>query len=564
MKCLLTLVALSTTHGLVRAQSPLGNPDDSRCGDASSLARRFMPLATLIAIPCLATAQWNGYAHDPQHTAVSGAAAQPLTKIRWQTPIDTNTPGGELFVHYGSISITSGNTVLVPVKTVAADGLTINFKVLPFNGATGASLGYVLNTDYTLPTQYATYSETTWTPPFTPALSLNTRLYYAGAGGTVYYRDTLSGAKGSNGLPGATGQYVFYGKSVYTPANQANLNATIQISTPITADRYGDIFFGFVAAAGNGAGVNGADIVSGLARIGPTGVGSWVSAKSLAGGDPGVTQVAQNCAPALSNDQRTVYVALSGGGIFDTNGYLASLNATNLAPIANVQLFDPRTPPGPGGTRATVSGDSSASPMVGPDGDVYYGVLENPCCYSHNDRGWMLHFNSALSTLKTPGSFGWDNTASVVPASIVPSYTGNSTYLILTKYNNYNGIGTGNGINQVGVLDPNGTQTDEYCPSSCSSSPVTVMQEVITVTTSVGTEPSSEWCINTTAIDPFTKSAIINSENGNVYRWDFTTNSLLQVLNLTGGIGEAYTPTVIGPDGTAYAVNDSILFAVGN
>jgi hypothetical protein len=345
---------------------------------------------------------------------------------------------------------------------------------------------------------------------------------------------------------------VFYGKSVYT-ANQTALNAAIQISTPITADRYGDIFFGFVASQPNAAGV-----VSGLARIGPTGVGTWVSATSLAGGDSQVAQVAQNCAPALSNDQKTVYVAVSGGGIFDTNGYLVSMNATTLAPVAHVALYDPRGP------RATVSGDSSASPMVGPDGDVYYGILEDSCCSSHNDRGWMLHFNSTLSTLKTPGSFGWDNTASVVPAAIVPSYTGTSSYLILTKYNNYNGIGTGNGVNQVAVLDPNATMTDEYCLSSCSSSPVTVMKEVITVTTSVGNSPSSEWCINTTAIDPITKSAIINSENGYVYRWDFTTNTLLQSLKLTNGIGEAYTPTAIGPDGTAYAINDSILFAVGN
>jgi hypothetical protein len=32
---------------------------------------------------------------------------------------------------------------------------------------------------------------------------------------------------------------------------------------------------------------------------------------------------------------------------------------------------------------------------------------------------------------------------------------------------------------------------------------------------------------------------------------------------LSSGIGEAYTPTVIGSDGTAYAINDAILFAIG-
>ena len=176
----------------------------------------------------------------------------------------------------------------------------------------------------------------------------------------------------------------------------------------------------------------------------------------------------------------------------------------------------------------------------------------------------MLHYNSTLSTLKTPGSFGWDNTPSVVPASIVPSYTGTSNYLILTKYNNYSGIGTGNGVNQIAVLDPNGAMTDEYCPSSCSATPVTVMSEVITVTTSQGQEASAEWCINTAVIDPFTQAAIINSEDGSVYRWDFPSNSLLQTVALTTGRGEAYTPTAIGVDGTVYVINDAILFAVGN
>jgi len=488
---------------------------------------------------------WSGYAHDPQHTAVSATAAQALNRTHWSTPVDLNPPvGGDLFTHYGSISVTAGNTVLVPVTTAAG-----GYEVLAYNGATGALI-YTLPSDYTLPPH-------DWTPPYTPALSLGTRLYYAGAGGTVYYRDTLNGATGSNGQPGATGQFVFYGKSVYT-ANQNALNTAIQISTPITADRYGDIFFGFIAAPGNGAGPKGTDLVSGIARIGPTGVGSWASAKSLAGNDPNVTQVELNCAPALNNTQNTVYVAVSGGTTFDTNGYLVSLNSTTLAPLAHTQLFDPR------GGRATLSSDSSAAPMVGPDGDVYYGVLENPCCSSHNDRGWMLHYNSTLSALKTPGSFGWDNTASVVPASTVPSYTGTSSYLILTKYNNYDGIGTGNGVNEVAVLDPNGSMTDEYCPSSCSSTPVTVMTEVITVTDSQDDQPSAEWCINTTVIDPFTKAAIINSEDGMVYRWDFTSNSLLQSLALTSGRGEAYTPTAIGVDGTVYAINDAILFAVGN
>lgn len=500
----------------------------------------FMLPVALAAVPCLASAQalsipWSGYGHDPQHTAMSATAAQSLNTIHWQTPVDQNPPGGgtgPLYAHYGSPVVTAGNTVIVPVGNGGA-----GFQLQAFNGATGAPI-YTLSSGYTLPPH-------DWTPPYGPALSLGTRLYYAGPGGTIYYRTSPDSASGT------TGQIAFYGTALYN-TNQAAFNSSVQISTPLTADRSGNIFFGFTVT-----GSNPANLVSGLARVSLFGTGTWVSAASLSG-DLSANQIALNCAPALSVTQTTVYVATSNGGEFGT-GYLTSLNATTLAPIAHVQLYDPRGP------LATVSTDSSASPMVGADGDVYYGVLETPCCTSHNDRGWLLHFNAALTQTKTPGSFGWDDTASVVPSSVVPSYTGSSSYLILTKYNNYARTGSGTGLNQVAILDPNATQQDEY-----SSTAITVMQEVITVTgitpdLSHGGLPAvREWCINTAAIDPYTKSAIVNSEDGTVYRWDFTTNSLLQSLSLTSGRGEAYTPTVIGPDGTVYAINDAILFAVGN
>jgi hypothetical protein len=72
-----------------------------------------------------------------------------------------------------------------------------------------------------------------------------------------------------------------------------------------------------------------------------------------------------------------------------------------------------------------------------------------------------------------------------------------------------------------------------------------------------------EWCINSAAIDPATRSVLANSEDGNLYRWDLTTNRLAERVALTAGVGEAYTPTTIGPDGTVFAINNAILFAVG-
>jgi hypothetical protein len=121
--------------------------------------------------------------------------------------------------------------------------------------------------------------------------------------------------------------------------------------------------------------------------------------------------------------------------------------------------------------------------------------------------------------------------------------------LIFSKYNNYVGLGPGgNGQNKIAILDPNASE----------------MQEVITILglTADAQGGVREWCINSAAIDKVNKSAIVNSEDGVLYWWDFTTNTFTQRIRLTPGVGEAYTPTVIGPDGSAYAINDGYLFAV--
>ncbi len=511
-------------------------PRDSRCDGT---------FPYLNAQVCVTSGQdpdlpWSGYGHDPQHSGVSPTAAQSLHAQHWQTPVDENPPGGgagELFAHYGSPLITAANTVIVPVATESGV-----YELRAFNGATGARL-YTLPSDYTPPPH-------SWVPPYGPVLAAGTRIYYPGAGGTLYYRDLPNSPSGPNSKSGATGQLAFYGMTApdgYT-LNQTVYNATVHISTPLTADRFGNVFFGFTVSGGNPA-----NLVSGIARINTAGKGTWTSAVSLTG-DSAASQIAQNCAPALSNNQTLVYVTTSSQDTLG-EGYLASLDAVTLQPVSHIRLFDPRGDP------ATVSSDSSSAPVIGPDGDVYFGVLESPCCTSHNDRGWLLHFDSALTTNKIPGSFGWDDTPSVVPAAMIPSYTGTSPYLLLTKYNNYADTG-GDGDNRLAVLDPFASQPDQY-----SASQVAVMKEILTVA-GVTPDPSlpgvREWCINSAAVDRVTRSAIANNEDGTVYRWDFATNTLSERLSLTSGRGEAYTPTAIGPDGTVFAINDAILFAVGN
>ena len=482
---------------------------------------------------------WNGYGHDPQHDAISPVASQPLNRILWQTPVDLNPQysGGELFIHYGSPLITRSNTVIVPVKTGAAGG----FEVKALAGATGV-MNWVQPTDYILPPHH-------WIPSFSPALTPKNRLYFSGGGGTVYYCD----APDATNVSPVIGQIAFYGLTNYTANTNAYLN-NVFINTPVTSDRYGNIFFGFQVT-----GSTPLNLRSGIARIDYKGNGIWLAASNTVT-NATISQIAMNCAPALSNDHKTLYVGVNNG--YSGYGYLVALDSRTLAPLASVRLKDVKNPT----FDADVDDDGTASPTVGPDGDVYYGVLETPG-YSNNDRGWLLHFDSTLTQTRTPGAFGWDDTASIVPSSMVPSYHGNSSYLLMTKYNNYADPGlNGDGVNKIAILDPHSSETDPV-------SGATVMNEVLTI---AGPTPDfnlrnpshpnavREWCINSAAIDPFTKSVLANNEDGRLYRWDLTSNTLSETNVLTTGVGEAYTPTIVGVNGIVYAINNAILFAIGH
>ena len=469
---------------------------------------------------------WPTHSHDDQHTGISSVASQPLTRIRWHVPVDLAPPQGEIFIHYGSPLVTAANTVIVPVKT------TTGFRVEGHNGATGKRM-WTQATKYQVP-------GATFLPGIGPTLFGN-QLFVPDFGGRVIVRQTPDQATGT------VSRRIFYGRKNYA-ANPTVYQQNVQINTPLTTDANGNLYFGFLVLGPTPIGLK-----SGLARIAADGTGTWVSAPSISG-DAAVTNVAMSCAPALSNDGNTLYIATTN--VNAGYGYLVALNSATLAVINKVRLKDPSS-----NQDALIFDASSAAPTVGPDGDVYFGVLENPFP-NHNDRGWLLHFNSDLSQKKIPGSFGWDDTASVISASLVPSYTGTSSYLLMTKYNNYAGAGTGDGKNRIAILDPSVTEHDPVLPATL------VMKEVLTI---LGVTPDNngfpgavrEWCINTAAVDPATKSVIANSEDGKLYRWDLTTNTLSQSIRLTNGIGEAYTPTVIGSDGTVYAINGAILNAVG-
>ena len=475
---------------------------------------------------------WWSFARDAQHAATGAVATQDLNRIAWSTPIDLAPPrvNGALLIHYGSPVVTSHNTVVVPVKTAAAGG----FRIEARSGANGGLI-WSAASDYVLPPH-------NWVPSYNVALTSGNRLYAPGAGGKLLVKDDADASGG------ALRTVVFYGAAAYNAAPAA-FDAGVFINTPITVDSQSNAFFGFMVTAANPAG-----LVSGIARVDANGVGIWTPAAAAAG-DPAIDKVSMNSAPALSADAKTLYVAVNTARSAGQTqaGYLVALDSASLAAKSKALLVDPAF-----GTPARVSDDSTASPTVGPDGDVYFGVLET-AFGTHNGRGWLLHFDARLATRRVPGSFGWDDTASVVPASMVPSYRGSSGYLLMTKYNNYAGIGSGDGANRLALLDPQASQADPI-------SGLVVMKEVLTVlgpTFESGTSgPVREWCVNTAAVDPLTRSVLVNSEDGYLYRWDVSSNRLTQRIQLTSGIGEAYTATVIGADGAVYAVNNAVVFSI--
>ena len=231
------------------------------------------------------------FAGNAQHTANYSPTAQYLNAVHWTTSVDLNNTGG--YAHYGAPLITPANTIFVPVKTGASGGFEINV----FNAANGAAI-YSLTTDYTQPAH-------NWILPYQPVLAtsvLGTRLYYPGAGGTIYYIDNVDSA--SHGAPV---HQVFYTTLANYQANATNFNSTVFINTPITADSSGNVFFGFRVNGTAPAPLS--TTQSGFARIDPNGNATYVLAGTAAG-DANIGRDTHNSAPALSNDQATVYVAV--------------------------------------------------------------------------------------------------------------------------------------------------------------------------------------------------------------------------------------------------------------
>ena len=138
------------------------------------------------------------FAGNAQHTAIFDPAAQDLNAIHWSAPIDLNNTGA--LAHYGAPLVTAANTVLTPVKT-ASDWL-------PGQGLRrGGGSREIHAGDRLHPAVSRLDPDRTnrsW-----PRGPSGARLYYPGAGGTVFYIDESR----LRTTPGAPVRVVFYTSS---------------------------------------------------------------------------------------------------------------------------------------------------------------------------------------------------------------------------------------------------------------------------------------------------------------------------------------------------------------
>jgi outer membrane protein assembly factor BamB len=212
---------------------------------------------------------------------------------------------------------------------------------------------------------------------------------------------------------------------------------------------------------------------------------------------------------------------------------------------------DPATNQWPAGR---VVDQSTASPVIAPDGSILYGAYT---AYNYS-RGHLLHF-SATGEYLGSYDFGWDITPAV--------YEHDGTWSVIVKDNFYP-VGS-----YCGAFEYCGRAEAKYRLTSLNAelAPEWTFRNTndqLCERLSDGSmrceqvaEPGFEWCVNMVAVD---RDGVVyaNSEDGNVYAIDRQGQEVGRLF-LKVAIGAAYTPLAIGADGSIYAQNDGVVFKVG-
>ena len=212
---------------------------------------------------------------------------------------------------------------------------------------------------------------------------------------------------------------------------------------------------------------------------------------------------------------------------------------------------DPATNQMPAGL---VRDQSTASPVVAPDGSILFGVYTR---YNYA-RGHLFRFSPAGGFLGAY-DFGWDVTPAIDEHDGAWSVILKDNFYLLGSYcdvvgqcgvgmEKYNLTSLGPDLRPQWTYENTNDQACERLPDGS-----------ISCTAAIG---KFEWCVNMVAVD---RDGVVyaNSEDGNVYAID-RTGTLVGRLFLNLALGAAYTPLAIGSDGLVYTQNDGTLFVTGS
>jgi outer membrane protein assembly factor BamB len=570
--------------------------------DAMRNVPRFLvPLLLLVVGVSQASAQlWNQWAGGPQHTGSLPVTGQRFDKELANIIVDPFVAqeraeaGGSLLVHYQT-PLSDGKDVFMEVKSGEYTGFrtwetqTWNVRKYEWEGTELIERWTAASDWKPVPSGGPRFE-----PVFHSAMAHNA-IYMAGAGGTVLEVDRDNGT-----IRRRLGQF------------GVALDPRTHVSSPITIDGAGNLYYNVlrVAAATNPwtVDIDGAWLV----KIAPTGIASRVSYSALVPNAPAPTagclgefsgsslpwppspdavpasvpcgsqRPGLNVAPAVGPDG-TIYT-VSRAHLNSRWGWLVAVNP-DLSPKwastmrnrfndgCNVLLppngvrggcrtgattgVDPAdNQPGSGG----VNDNSTSSPVVAPDGTIYYGSYTR---YNYS-QGHMMRY-SASGEFLSSYPFGWD----VTPAL----WEHDGTFSLITKENRYEGVGSycntaafcaGNRIPST----PEGYYLTQLTPSmnvewqfkstntlSCSRRDDGTME-------CVDDRPGGfEWCVNSLAVD---SQGVVyaNSEDGHLYSIN-QGGTLRERIFLQLALGAAYTPLSLGSDGRIYTQNAGRLFVVG-
>lgn len=556
-----------------------------------------------------AAAEWPQWGQNALHTGTSAAAGQStnhiLDSVVYDPFVSTETNAdngaGDLLVHY-QVPLIDGNDIYMEFKTGTYTNITTwetqtwNERKLHWQNNHLATV-WNFQTDWKpIPFSFAAVGPE-WEPVFHPAM-VDGVIYVPGAGGTIFKLDKSSG----NVL------------ARYRPFGPTTDPDTFTIG-PLTIDRFGNVIYNVVKL--DHTAPYDVDVVgSWLVKVWANGFVQKATYASLTPGVPHGTDQCQGTfdlsqlpfppspnavapttqcgsqrpvsglAPAVGSDG-TIYTG-TVAHFTDRTSFIEAVNpdltpkwVASLSELLNDGCNVLVPPNGtPGGCRAgahtgvdpatnrrpngRLLDDSTASPIVAPDGTIFIGIYTR---YNFA-QGHLYHFSSNGHFLGAY-LFGWDTTPSI--------YSHDGTYSLIFKENHYSDVGSY--CNDDTICPPDRSATTPNDPEIYfltqlspnlsrqwqwrNTNTLSCTRQSNGQVTCVSDHPNGfEFCDNASVVDR-NGNTYVNSEDGNVYvvRQGGTLKDHL-FLNLA--IGAAYTPVSMTSDGKIITQNDGVLFVVGN